>query len=175
LSKLNRWLVKHLCSNKRQYQYYQQQPYQQQQTQTQSQQIAPTPGKYADLLPQLLKQNLVLTKAPPPVPARLPAGYRPDLFCDFHQGAPDHDIEHCHTMKNAAQSLIRTNNLTFWDLTPNVQANPLLTLQHTERLAAIGSLLMFFLLLICSNNFVCLFNAFPKKSFRPARDESEFV
>jgi len=46
-----------------------------------------------------------------------------------------------------------------------------LMLQHTERLAAIGSLLMFFLLLICSNNFVCLFNAFQKKILlsRPRR------
>jgi len=90
-----------------------QQPYQQQQPQPQSQQISPIPVKYADLLPQLLKENLVQTKAPPPVPARLPAWYRPDLFCDFHQGAPDHDIEHCHAMKNAVQNLIRTNRLTF--------------------------------------------------------------
>jgi len=90
-----------------------QQPYQQQQPQPQSQQIAPIRVKYADLLPQLLEKNLVQTKAPPPVPARLPAWYRPDLFCDFHQGAPGHDIEHCHAMKNAVQNLIRTNRLTF--------------------------------------------------------------
>jgi len=80
--------------------------------QPQSQQIAPIPMKYADLLPQLLEQNLVQTKAPPPVPARLPAWYRPDLFCNFHQGAPGHDIEHCHAMKKAVQNLIRTNRLT---------------------------------------------------------------
>jgi len=92
---------------------YPQQPYQQQQPQPQSQQIAPIPMKYADLLPQLLKKNLVQTKAPPPVPARLPAWYRPDLFCDFHQGAPGHDIEHCQAMKKAVQNLIRTNRLTF--------------------------------------------------------------
>jgi len=41
---------------------YPQQLYQQQQPQPQSQQIAPTPMKYADLLPQLLKENLVQTK-----------------------------------------------------------------------------------------------------------------
>jgi len=96
-----------------QYQQHQQQPYQQQLPRPQSQQIAPIPAKYADLLPQLLEQNLVQTKAPPPVPARLPAWYRPDLSCDFHQGAPGHDIEHCNAMKNAAQNLIRTNRLTF--------------------------------------------------------------
>jgi len=96
-----------------QYQQDQQQSYQQQQPQPQSQQIAPIPGKYADLLPQLLEKNLVQTKAPPPVPTRLPAWYRPDLFCDFHQGAPGHDIEHCNAMKKAVQNLIRTNRLTF--------------------------------------------------------------
>jgi len=79
----------------------QQQPYQQQQPRPQSQQIAPIPVKYADLFPQLLEQNLVQTKAPPLVPARLPTWYRPDLFCDFHQGAPGHDIEHCNAMKKA--------------------------------------------------------------------------
>jgi len=77
------------------------------------QQIAPISVKYADLLPQLLELNLVQTKVPPPVPARLPTWYKPDLFCDFHQGAPGHDIEHCHAMKNAVQSLIRTNHLAF--------------------------------------------------------------
>ena len=92
---------------------YQQQPYQQQQPRPQSQKIAPIPVKYADLLPQLLEKNLVQTKAPPPVPARLPAWYRPELSCDFHQGAPGHDIEHCNAMKNVVQNLIRTNRLTF--------------------------------------------------------------
>ena len=83
-----------------------------QQPHPQYQQIAPIPVKYADLLPQFLEKNLVQTKAPPPVPARLPAWYRPDLFCDFHQGAPGHDIEHCNAMKKAVQNLIRTNRLT---------------------------------------------------------------
>jgi len=72
-----------------------------QKPQPQSQTVAPTPVKYADLLPQLLEKNLVQTKAPPPRPVRLLAWYRADLFCDFHQGAPGHDIEHCNAMKKA--------------------------------------------------------------------------
>jgi hypothetical protein len=76
-------------------------------------QYDPIPIKYAVLLPQLLERNLVQTKAPPPVPARLPAWYRPDLFCTFHQGAPGHDIEHCNALKKEVQNLIRTNRLTF--------------------------------------------------------------
>jgi len=92
---------------------YPQQPYQQQQPQPQSQQIAPIPVKYANLLPQLLEKNLVQTKAPPPVPARLPAWYRPDLFCDFHQGAPGHDIEQCFAFRTVLQKLIQDKALPF--------------------------------------------------------------
>jgi hypothetical protein len=88
-----------------------QQPYLQQQAS--KAQFTPIPVKYAVLLPRLLERNLVQTKAPPPVPARLPAWYRPDLFCTFHQGVPGHDIEDCNAMKNAVQNLIRTNRLTF--------------------------------------------------------------
>ena len=76
-------------------------------------QFSPIPMKYEVLLPQLLEKNLVQTKSPPPVPARLPAWYRPDLFCNFHQGAPGHDIEHCNALKKEVQNLIRTNRLTF--------------------------------------------------------------
>jgi regulator of replication initiation timing len=92
-------------------QQYPRQPYQQQQPRQQASRAIPV--KYAVLLPQLLERNLVQTKAPPPVPTRLPAWYRPDLFCTFHQGAPGHDIEHCNAMKNAVQNLVRTNRLTF--------------------------------------------------------------
>jgi len=43
-------------------------------------------------------------------------------------------------------------------------------------LAALGSLLMFLLLLSCSNNmFVCCFLVFQKESFSPTRDGSELM
>jgi len=74
-----------------QFQQYQQQ-LQQQAPRTQ---IDPIPMSYADLFPRLLERNLIHTKAPLPVPAKLTSRYRPDLFCAFHQGAPGHDIEHC--------------------------------------------------------------------------------
>jgi len=79
----------------RQFPQYQQQPRQQ----APRTHIDLIPMKYADLLPMLLERNLVHTKAPLPVPARLPAGYRADLSCAFHQGAPGHDIEHCFALK----------------------------------------------------------------------------
>ncbi|KEH22182.1 hypothetical protein MTR_7g034030 [Medicago truncatula] len=67
----------------------------------------PIPVKYGELLPIFLEKNLVQTRAPPRVHDKLPAGYRSDLSCAFHQGAPDHDIEHCYTLKAEIQKLVQ--------------------------------------------------------------------
>jgi len=71
--------------------------------------------KYAELFSMLLERNLIHTKAPLPVPARLPTGYRADLSCAFHQGAPGHDIEQCFALKKIVHKLIRNNILPFLD------------------------------------------------------------
>jgi len=81
--------------------------------------------KYSELLPTLLEKDLVQTKAPPSVPERLPVWYRADLSCAFHQGAPGHDVEYCFALKNAVHKLIQANIMSFKDLNPNVQTNPL--------------------------------------------------
>ena len=94
-----------------QFPQYQQQP-QQPAPRTQ---IDPTPMKYAELFPMLLERNLAHTKAPLPVPTRLPMGYRADLSCAFHQEAPGHDIEHCFSLKKIVQKLIQNNILPFLD------------------------------------------------------------
>jgi len=62
-------------------------------------QFDPIPMTYTELLPILLQKKLVQTRAPPWVPNELPIWYQPDLSCAFHQGAPDHDIEHCFSLK----------------------------------------------------------------------------
>jgi len=90
-----------------QFQQCQQQP----QQQAQRTPIDPIPMSYADLFPKLLERNLVYTKAPLPVPAKLTS--RPDLFCAFHQGAPGHDIEHCFALQKKVQKLIRKNLIPF--------------------------------------------------------------
>jgi len=77
--------------------------------------VDPIPIRYTDLLPTLLKNKLVQTRAPPSMPERLPAGYRADLTCDFHQGAPGHDIEHCFALKKVVQKLIKADLLSFED------------------------------------------------------------
>ncbi|GAU52030.1 hypothetical protein TSUD_418580, partial [Trifolium subterraneum] len=69
--------------------------------------------------------KLIQTRAPPRVPEILPGWYRADLSCAFHQGAPGHDTEHCFILKSEVQRLIRANVLSFKDVNPNVQGNPL--------------------------------------------------
>ncbi|KAK2403174.1 hypothetical protein QL285_052635 [Trifolium repens] len=105
-----------------------QQPFNQQNRTQRSQSFDPIPMKYADLLPALLAKNLVQTKPPPPVPERLPAWYRIDLTCAFHQGAPGHDVEHCYALKKEVQNLVRANLLSFKDSNSDVQVNPLPTM-----------------------------------------------
>jgi hypothetical protein len=110
---------------------HQQQPRQQapphsgNQNRSQRPQFDPIPITYAELLPALIEKNLVQTRAPPPVPAKLPWWYKPDLSCAFHQGAPGHDVERCLVLRSEVQKLTRANILSFKDLNPNVQANPL--------------------------------------------------
>jgi hypothetical protein len=75
----------------------------------------PIPVKYADLLPILLTKKLVQTRPLPRVPNPLPSWYRPNLKCDFHQGAPGHDTEQCYPLKEEVQKLIENNTSFFED------------------------------------------------------------
>jgi len=83
--------------------------------------VDPIRKRYVDLLPELLRKKLVQTRVPPLVQERLPAGYRADLTCAFHQGAPGHDIEHCLTLKKMVQKLVEADLLSFKDLDPGMQ------------------------------------------------------
>ncbi|KEH17683.1 hypothetical protein MTR_0002s0070 [Medicago truncatula] len=93
-----------------QFQKYQQQPRQQASGQPQFDLI---PMKYAVLFPDLLRRKLVQTRPRPCMPKKLSAGYRPDLSCVFHQGAPGHDIERCFAFTNEVQKLIQDKVLRF--------------------------------------------------------------
>ncbi|XP_058770183.1 uncharacterized protein LOC131643835 [Vicia villosa] len=85
----------------------------------------PIPMTYTELLPALIKKNLVQTRVPPPVPENIPWWYKADDFCAFHQGAPGHSTERCYPLKLEVQKLVKSGMLTFKDVNPNVQANPL--------------------------------------------------
>jgi hypothetical protein len=89
------------------------------QNRSQRPQFDPIPMTYAELLPTLIEKNLVQTRAPPLVPAKLPWWYKPDLSCVFHQGAPGHDVERCLVLKSEVQKLIKDNILSFKDQNPN--------------------------------------------------------
>ena len=78
------------------FQQYQQRPLQQAQKAPRYDLI---PMKYAKLLHYLLERNLVQTRPPPPIPKKLQARWRPDLFCVIHQGEQGHDVEHCFSLK----------------------------------------------------------------------------
>jgi len=83
--------------------------------------VDPIPMRYMDLLPKLLEKKLVQTRVRPPVPERLPTGFKADLTCIFHQGAPGHDIEHCFALKKIVQKLIKSNLLSFEDPNPGMK------------------------------------------------------
>ena len=109
-------LVASLVASQNQLQF-QQGPKRQHQQQPREQapkmQFDPIPMTYAELLPILLQENLVKTRAPPRVPNVLPIWYQPELSCAFHQGAPDHDIEHCFSLKIEVRKLIEADILLF--------------------------------------------------------------
>jgi len=76
--------------------------------------------KYAELLPTLLRGNLVQTKPPPPIPKKLPAHWRPDLCCTFYRGAQGHDVENCFPLKIEVQKLIDADVLPYKNLNTSV-------------------------------------------------------
>ena len=68
---------------------------------------------YADILPYLLDNAIVvitLAKVPQP-PFFL--GYDPNAACAYHGGVPGHSIENCMTLKHKVQNLINVGWLKF--------------------------------------------------------------
>src|ERR1051325_1572452 len=59
----------------------------------------PVPMLYAQLLPQLLKFQLVELRIFT-MHGKLPRDYDENARCDFHSGAPCHDTENCMTLKH---------------------------------------------------------------------------
>ncbi|KAI5406926.1 hypothetical protein KIW84_053252 [Lathyrus oleraceus] len=80
---------------------------------------------YAELYPSLVLKNLIKPRNPPQILEPLPWWYKPELFCAFHQGAPEHDIENCYPLKYEVQKLMKSGMVSFEDRAPNVKANSL--------------------------------------------------
>ncbi|XP_058741175.1 uncharacterized protein LOC131613532 [Vicia villosa] len=80
---------------------------------------------YTELLPLLIQKYLVQLRDPPPPPSNPPFWYKADAHCAFHKNAPGHTVENCYPLMSEVQKLVRSNMLTFKDVNPNVQNNPL--------------------------------------------------
>ncbi|KAL5179565.1 hypothetical protein HKD37_01G000848 [Glycine soja] len=73
----------------------------------------PIPVLYADLLPYLL-DNAMVVVSPSKIPQpSSPRGYNSNVTCAYHRRVPGHSIEHCMTLKHKVQSLIDAGWLRF--------------------------------------------------------------
>ena len=66
------------------------------------------PVPYAQLLPDLLKFQLVQLRIPAPPTDKLPFGCDVNARCEFHSGAPGHSTENCKAVKLNVQDLINS-------------------------------------------------------------------
>ncbi|KAH1210418.1 hypothetical protein GmHk_15G044733 [Glycine max] len=75
--------------------------------------FTPIPISYADLLPYLF-DNAMVVVSPSKIPQPpFPRGYDSNVTCAYHGGVPRHSIEHFMTLKHKVQSLIDASWLTF--------------------------------------------------------------
>src|SRR3954468_4596831 len=77
--------------------------------------LNPIPLPYAQLLPRLLELQLIGLRDLA-TPEKLPPNFDVNARCEFHSGAPGHDIENCKAMKHQVQDLIDSKVISF---TPN--------------------------------------------------------
>ena len=63
----------------------------------------------AQILPQLLKTNLVIPKNPNTTSLM----YNPNARCAFHSDSPGHDTNDCWVLKNKVQDLIDAKEIEF--------------------------------------------------------------
>ena len=68
---------------------------------------------YAQLLPHLLKGQLVQLRELGPPPNPLPRCYDASACCEFHSGAPGHIIGNCRALKNSIHDLLYAKTITF--------------------------------------------------------------
>src|ERR1044072_4446252 len=85
-------------------------------------QFDPIPMPYSQLLPQLLKFQLVELQT-----LAMPEGilFEYDVMarCDFHSGAPCHDTEDCVTLKNKVQDFLDKGIIRFTSTGLSIQVN----------------------------------------------------
>ncbi|XP_058758595.1 uncharacterized protein LOC131631841 [Vicia villosa] len=74
--------------------------------------LNPIPMPYAQLLPRLLELQLIELRELA-TPEKLPPTFDANARCEFHSGAPGHDIENCRALKQQIQDLIDSKVILF--------------------------------------------------------------
>ncbi|XP_014506315.1 uncharacterized protein LOC106766070 [Vigna radiata var. radiata] len=87
--------------------------------------FTPIPTTYTELLPQLIKQGLVVICPLKPMQPPYPRGYDADAKCSYHGGAAGHSTERCLAFKYKVRTLIDSGWLKFQEDKPSIEANPL--------------------------------------------------
>lgn len=89
------------------------------------------PMSYSQLLAHLLCGSLIQIRELGPPPTPLPPGYDANTRCEFHSGAPKHNVENCKTLKHKVHDLIDSKTISFKHNGPNINNNPMPP--HTSR------------------------------------------
>ena len=83
------------------------------------------PVTYSFLLKKLTDLGLVQLRTLAPLrPDQRPANYHENAKCEFHSGAPGHNVENCKAFKHVVQDLVDSKAINFAP-SPNVNANPM--------------------------------------------------
>jgi len=80
---------------------------------------------YADLLPSLIANQMVVVTPGRIFQSPFPRWYNPNATCTYHGGVSGHSIEQCVAFKHKVQILIDTGWLTFQKDGPNIKTNSL--------------------------------------------------
>ena len=80
---------------------------------------------YADLLPSLLSNKMVVVSPGKVYQPPFSQWYNPNATCAYHGSVLGHSVEQCVAFKHKVQSLIDVGWLTFQEDSPNVRTNPL--------------------------------------------------
>ena len=87
--------------------------------------FTPIPMSYADLLPSLLNNQMVVVSPGKVYQPLFPRWYNPNATCANHGDVLGHSVEQFIAFKHKVQSLIDAGWLTFQEDSPNVRTNPL--------------------------------------------------
>ncbi|XP_014519743.1 uncharacterized protein LOC106776790 [Vigna radiata var. radiata] len=84
--------------------------------------FTPIPMTYTQLLPDLLRNNLIEVCPTRPTRPPYPKKYDINARCDYHEGARGHSTEACKALKHKVQSLIDLGCLKFEESQPSTKA-----------------------------------------------------